>query len=384
MSIAVYPISRTLAESASRPREAVGRYYRPELDVLRFFAFFAVFVHHGTYTVFPVLSICGGFGLCLFFFLSAFLITELFLRERCLTGTIDIRAFYARRLLRIWPLYLAAIAATVIIGALLPSHRAAPLFLFSYLFMLGNVYIGCYGFSTTFINYLWSISIEEQFYLVWPLLNRIASPRARLSIVLALAPIGSLTVLILGLLHATPSQGIWTNSLVQFQFFSFGATAALLLEGRTLTIQMPVRMMLAIFGALNWILAARFSGIDDRVSGHIVAPMVGYWGVAIGCACFLFALLGAESRLLPRSLIRLGKISYGLYVFHQPSLAIAEHISNALPFADSATHHWQFGVTHLFIGFTLTVLLASISYQYFEKPFLRLKERFAVVSSRPA
>jgi peptidoglycan/LPS O-acetylase OafA/YrhL len=384
MSIAVFPLPGVFTASPYRPREDARRYYRPELDVLRFFAFFAVFVHHGIYTVFPVLSICGEFGLCLFFFLSAFLITELFTRERRLTGTVDIRAFYVRRVLRIWPLYLAAIVATALAGIFLPAHRAPPLFLLSYVLMLGNVYISCYGFTTTFINFLWSISIEEQFYLVWPLLNRIASQGARFAIVLAVAPLGSLAALALGFAHATPAQGIWTNSFVQFQFFSFGAVAALLLGNRTPALATPGRVFLVLGGMQFWFLAACFSGIDDRVPGRIAGPMLGYWGVAAGCACFLFALLGAEPRFLPRPLIGLGKISYGLYVFHQLSLEIAERIANALPFANSATHHRQFGVVHLLIGFALTVLLASVSYRFYEKPFLRMKERFAVVRSRPA
>jgi peptidoglycan/LPS O-acetylase OafA/YrhL len=384
MSIAVFPFPRLFPAVRTRAIGDADRYYRPELDVLRFFAFFAVFVHHGIYSVFPVLSICGGFGLCLFFFLSAFLITELLTRERRLTGTVDIRAFYVRRILRIWPLYLAAIFAATIAGALLPVYRVSPLFLLSYLLMLGNVYISYFGFPATFIDYLWSISIEEQFYLVWPLLNRIASSRARLAIVFALAPVGSLAALVLGLSHAAPAQGIWTNSFVQFQFFSIGAVTALLLRNRVPELPAKARVLLALSGALAWVTAARFSGIDDRIAGRIFGPMFGYWAVAAGCACFLFSLLGIEPRLLPRSLVSLGKISYGLYVFHQLSLQIAERIANSVPFANSVTHHWQFGMLHLLIGFALAILLASFSYRCYEKPFLRLKERFAVVQSRPA
>jgi peptidoglycan/LPS O-acetylase OafA/YrhL len=104
----------------SRPvGPAVNRYYRPELDCLRFFAFFAVFTFHspgGDAAYFSARHIplaalvasvtsAGRFGVDLFFLLSAYLITELLLREQNLFGRLDLRSFYVRRILRIWPLY---------------------------------------------------------------------------------------------------------------------------------------------------------------------------------------------------------------------------------------------------------------------------------------
>src|SRR5579859_3569851 len=92
------------------------RYYRPELDALRFFAFLAVFAFHRMDYVptDPVKDVwayrigsVGAFGVPVFFLLSAFLITELLVRERVSTGRVHIRSFYARRILRIWPLYFA-------------------------------------------------------------------------------------------------------------------------------------------------------------------------------------------------------------------------------------------------------------------------------------
>ena len=99
------------------------RYYRPELDVLRLFAFFIVFLSHvvpGDETFFArahiapeiaeliiAAAVGGAFGVDLFFALSSFLITSLLLRERNLCGNIDVSRFYVRRILRIWPLYFA-------------------------------------------------------------------------------------------------------------------------------------------------------------------------------------------------------------------------------------------------------------------------------------
>lgn len=99
----------------------VQRFYLPELDVLRFFAFLAVFLQHafqhtpafyypGTHpdargALVAILAWSGGYGVDLFFVLSAFLITQLLLREQEVTGTLDVERFYIRRILRIWPLY---------------------------------------------------------------------------------------------------------------------------------------------------------------------------------------------------------------------------------------------------------------------------------------
>ena len=92
-------------------------FYRPELDCLRFFAFLAVFVHHSMprsvefYTSHHLpaalsnVAYAGAFGVNLFFCLSAYLITELLLREKSQVGQLNVRAFYIRRVLRIWPLY---------------------------------------------------------------------------------------------------------------------------------------------------------------------------------------------------------------------------------------------------------------------------------------
>jgi hypothetical protein len=110
-----------LADTVERKPAAVKKasFYRPELDCLRFFAFFAVFIHHSlpstadfyrTYNLPAVLAnvpYAGAWGVDLFFCLSAYLITELLLREKDVIGYLNVRAFYVRRMLRIWPLYFA-------------------------------------------------------------------------------------------------------------------------------------------------------------------------------------------------------------------------------------------------------------------------------------
>lgn len=103
------------------------RFYRPELDAVRFFAFFSVFLFHASNfatrftTAQEALGYSGKFGVCLFFVLSSYLIAELLIRERDQTGTVHIGSFYMRRILRIWPLYFGFIALCIVIGLCMQS-----------------------------------------------------------------------------------------------------------------------------------------------------------------------------------------------------------------------------------------------------------------------
>src|SRR5262245_22111925 len=149
MSLAFAP---PLAVSAVKTKAA--RFYAPELDVLRFFAFFGVFVFHaGPQTIdfyqaagLPaflgrlMISIfgAGAYGVDLFFALSAYLITTLLLRERSTSGALDLRSFYLRRILRIWPLYLSFVAFAAITAAILPGQRLPLGYVAGYALLAGN------------------------------------------------------------------------------------------------------------------------------------------------------------------------------------------------------------------------------------------------------
>src|SRR5580704_2467620 len=179
MTTIVTPTPTSVASPSARRGKS---FYRPELDVLRFFAFFSVFlyhfwrptelyVQHGVPRIVAVLGnglIQGGvFGVDLFFVLSAYLITELLLREKDECGSLDVRGFYLRRILRIWPLYFFYIGL-----ALLPIfnqrhgftwHHAA-----AFVLLAGNWSVIAWGWpSPSIVVPLWTVSIEEQFYLAW-------------------------------------------------------------------------------------------------------------------------------------------------------------------------------------------------------------------------
>src|SRR5215467_6179305 len=124
--------------AAAAPARA-ERFYRPELDVLRFFAFLGVFIFHAaprtmdfydragyphwlSSLLIPTFG-AGAYGVDLFFALSAYLITSLLLREREAAGKLDLRSFYVRRILRIWPLYLSFVAFAAITAMFLPGQK---------------------------------------------------------------------------------------------------------------------------------------------------------------------------------------------------------------------------------------------------------------------
>jgi len=166
----------------NQPR-AKPSFYRPELDVLRFFAFFSVFVAHLEQApillsasaiklkllhAYTLIRESGAFGMCIFFLLSAYLITELLIRERTSTGSIHLAAFYTRRILRIWPLYFGAVFAGYFVGLLLPQFHLSRAWVAAFVFLAGNWYTGIVNYAPSTVGALWSISLEEQFYLLCP------------------------------------------------------------------------------------------------------------------------------------------------------------------------------------------------------------------------
>src|SRR6478672_4619620 len=147
-------VPATAGVNARARSEHSERFYRPELDVLRFFAFLGVFIFHAaprtmdfynaagyphwlSSLLIPTFG-AGAYGVDLFFALSAYLITSLLLRERDLRGTIDLRGFYLRRILRIWPLYLSFVAFAMIVGRFIPGQRLSAGYFLGFTFMAGN------------------------------------------------------------------------------------------------------------------------------------------------------------------------------------------------------------------------------------------------------
>ena len=204
---------------------------------MRFVAFLMVFLCHAI----PVdedsthwlnaLDNAGAFGVPVFFCLSAFLITELLTVEKSRTGTVNAKAFYVRRILRIWPLYFLMLGFGFTVSRLHPGWAIPVRGLVAYLLLVGNWYTARHGTLTSGIGPLWSVSVEEQFYIVWPILVLFLT-RRRLGIVCAMGWILSqLTLIYLCHENAAIVPTIWANSLVHLQYFVLGAGLSLFIQG---------------------------------------------------------------------------------------------------------------------------------------------------------
>jgi peptidoglycan/LPS O-acetylase OafA/YrhL len=360
------------AGGASAERKS---FYKPELDALRFAAFAGVLVHHGPYApgLAEVVIMLGGFGLSMFFLLSAYLITELLLRERAQTGTVAWSLFFARRALRIWPLYYTSLAVAILIGLANPHFPvngvgAAGMSFFIVNWVLGGAHLG-------FAGSLWSISVEEQFYLIWPPIVRAGGKRLVLiaSIVFVVGAGVWLWV------FAGKGWQLWYDTPVEFLFFGAGAVVALATRGEARARSCTSRAAILIAGLLLLVAGARIGGIGTAgIIGLTHARLYfGYGAAVAGCTAILVGFLGM--RHVPRALIYLGKISYGLYVFHEGALFLAQWSTAPLKLLPASA-------VHMLAVDTLALLIcipsAHLSYQYFEKPFLKLKQRFEVVESR--
>ena len=387
-------LSKTV--SASRAARVAGSesFYRPELDGLRFLAFLAVFANHtlqfgngGHHRILPdavgnalgVIGIMGAFGVDLFFVLSAYLITALLLRERHARGEIDVRSFYMRRILRIWPLYFFYLALAYVLTFFVSTEKFTLGHLVAFMLFSGNwMYI--VKPVTTIAAPLWSISVEEQFYLIWPWIVRRASDRKLVALAVTVIAIGLLARYLLGS-HGAYGDWVAKNSLTRVDGLAVGALVAVALGGRIPAFGSGTRLLLLAVGIAIWgWVAADFGLFHETVP--LLALCVGWPLVAVGAACMLVSVLGGRTPLSgllqTRPAVYLGRISYGLYVFHELGLLAEDRL---FPEHDHAGAQW---LGHWWFALGLTTLLAATSYRWLEQPFLRLKDRrFTFVHSGP-
>jgi peptidoglycan/LPS O-acetylase OafA/YrhL len=364
-------------------------FYRPELDVLRFFAFFAVFLYHFTrptdlyvqHGVPRVIAAVGNalmqggvFGVDLFFVLSAYLITELLLREKEQCGSLDVPGFYVRRILRIWPLYFFYIGL-----ALIPIFNRSHAFTWhhaaAFVLLAGNWSIIVWGWPIpSIVGPLWTVSIEEQFYLAWPPIVRQLSRSGIARAALGMLLVSNITRVAMVALHGGMNS-VWCNTFGRLDPIVFGILVAVMLRGRIPNFGLPSRLAMVSCGIAPLALVANYWHIHEPQKLEWIPTLVGFPVVAASCTLMMVGVLGVSFQM-PRFLVYLGKISYGLYVYH----ALGNVLSGALiPVHNSFL---QLALRPA-AALAITILLAAVSYAVLEKPFLRLKERFAHIESRP-
>jgi peptidoglycan/LPS O-acetylase OafA/YrhL len=373
--------------TGANPGNTPRRYYRPELDVLRFFAFFLVFLSHtvpgdeafwaqtplsGVAAYWIVgLAAGGAFGVDLFFALSSFLITTLLLREREAGGTVDVTAFYMRRILRIWPLYFVFLLVVTPLMSYVLADESMPLkYTAAFLLLAGNWACVFWGYPHSVATPLWSVSMEEQFYLVWPWIVR----RWAVNLVgvafglLAVSFIVRVFLVMEGVVHPQ----IWCNTLARMDPIACGALLAVMAQRREVLLSGVARGSLLVLAVVALAVAGRYGDFTG------VESLVTFPAVTAACVALILATLGsrflAARSAAPQVFVYLGRISYGLYVFHLMFVVL---------FDVTATHDPVDRVTRIGGTLAATIAAAALSYHFLERPFLRRKERFAHVQSRP-
>ena len=359
-----------------------GPIYFKDLDALRAIAFLAIFLHHGFFTFEPSVAASPAFlavdvvtkpawlGVPFFFSLSGFLITYLLLSEQQLHGKINVGKFYVRRILRIWPLYYAVVLFGFLIfpllrGLVLHDPYVENATLWKYLVFLGNFDIIENGLPYgAGLGVTWSLSVEEQFYLIWPVLFILVPASFRIGF----------AVLLFALSHFLMQAWdlSYTHTLGSMSDLAMGALLAFLSFSRK-----------PLFNTLTELPGVVISGIYLLGIAHLYSWTLYEIGNRVFVSLFMVFVLFDQcfcknSPLKLRKFPLLGywgRLTYGLYLLHTIGNFI---VSNALkPFRE------QIGqpiladmVIQPVASLLLTMGMAYLSFRYFEKPFLDLKSKF--------
>lgn len=347
------------------PRSVFG--YISGLDGLRLGAVAIVIVRH--YGIVPILP--GGFGVSVFFFISGFLISRLMLAEEKRTGTIGLGNFYIRRFIRLLPpLLLMGLVAVPALHALDPASFSASQVALSFLY-LGNVHkigVDLFGWSEGYpvLEPLWSLAVEEHFYLLLPpVLLLIRSLRARITVVAA-AIIGALALrMIVGIMDPVHADTINYNfTLTRLDAIAWGVLLTLLLEGGALKVEWINRHgNLLLWGGCAAMLASmvHWSAYYEDVLKY--TPQ----SIAIGIA-FCGLIFSSKARALrglieSKPITHLGKISYEMYLWHLPVYFII------ISFVSSKS-------ASIFISLIVTVIISDCAYRITTKQLAKVRRRF--------
>lgn len=351
-------------------------FYLPTLDGLRFLAFLLVLIHHLPRSPVPVLGYLhdqGWVGVHIFFALSAYLLARILVLEWKTRGDLSIWRFYARRCLRLWPLYYifctAILLYVIVSDSLLPGHTGRYLGLMSF---VDNIVSGLTWYNPIpWTAHLWTISLEEQFYLIFPLLLLVSLRYPRLRAPLLIGTwVVFIAVRTVCVIFSVAHPFIWT-SLFSADALLFGT--AIGVSGWKPAGTASVRA-LTCAGAIGGLLCGGVFPGPDVTGAHQVFIYALIAGGAV--LLLIMSIHDPLMRFLAvRPLPYLGKISYGLYVFHFLGIALG----NALLGYFGVGNWWLRSAA----GFLFTLALAGASYRLIERPFLTLKLKHEAVHTRP-
>ena len=327
----------------------------PKLDIMRALCASSVVLYHAGVPFVP-----GSFGVLVFFVLSGFLITYLMLLERERTGTLSLKDFYLRRCLRIFPAFY--VYWLIAVGDMAVKHRVVWTQAFCSLFFVNNYYQGLHGYPYSLLSHTWSLAVEEQFYLLWPGFFLLFCKQLRKLMLILMVMIPCIWFYRAGLQFAGVSDPyIYTALETRIDAVFAGCLLALVLHTgvaeETVRRLRSVGWLYAILGLLagSLICDANLNGFRNVV-GFAVEPVL--VAILIGQA---IAMPGAEW-MDSRVPSYLGRISYSTYLYQQIAIpAFAGRLPRGLVAIGCLAGTWA---------------MAAFSYQFVEKPFLKLKGRY--------
>ena len=307
-------------------------------------------------------------GVTMFFVISGFLITYLLLNEQERSQTVSIPKFYMRRILRIWPIYYAYMAIALII-----THTWNDPNIWYYIFFGANIpFILTVGIWP--IVHYWSIGVEEQFYLFWPWLVKASRGKTQrlLAWAIALCAVWLLCKWGIYLIWGTTTAYRFF-AVTRFDCMMLGAIGAILYFTRS--------------GWFNRLLGNRTLGIicllallfSQPWANIIPAPVRTQAIALLALVCIMSQLHNPIINLENKVCDFVGKISYGIYVIHPLLIFLLSGLYRNM----GINLPNGIATALIYVIITLaTILLAWLSYRFFESPFLRLKSRFAIVHSQ--
>lgn len=356
--------------------------YYPQLDSVRGLSFLAIFFFHAAHPAFgeSIADRLFSFyyeqlplAIDVFFILSSFLLTWLGIKEYTKQQKVSLAKFFQRRILRIWPLYFLLLTICFLLFPALASrtgyHISLPDPIYYYLF-IANFYKAEHVF---FLQILWTISVEEQFYIFLGLMMRFFFRYLH----------GIFITLILCSLAFTvyakaTDRSFYFHTLTYCADFAMGGLAALLLSGKSTLITWTERLKgtkAVIFYCWPLIQLTIFFWIDQMLQHYLVLLVNRYLFIAYICLLLTEQLSNPNrARFYERNrfLILTGRISFGLYCFHGLSITAFNQVNERF---NSSLSPWL--LVPLIFGFNFG--LAFLSYRYFESPFLRLKDRLRMI-----